>query len=213
MKEAKKCSTNVENETKKSDEVRSLLSNKKTALTLIKLDKTLGLSPIIYSTPCNKTNAFALGVSALACAYVCVYPSVLSFASATVCCGLAGHLIKYNNSKNIHINIDNICNSSSFCRHYELAYLKNLDESSIEKAKELLIENGLLSKNADERAFENLINTYTTKASFNNLLYYAILLRLKDKQVAKSKERKASSYIQQRSITIKEEFLTKLNEM
>lgn len=213
MKEAKNCLTDVENNAEDKNEVKTLLSSKKVALTLAKLDKSLGLSLITYNTPCNKTNALALGVSMLACAFSCANPSIISVSGAVVCCGLAGHLINYNYSKNIYVNIYNICNSASFCNHYELAYLKNLDDSSLEKAKEILTENGLLSKEANEREFTSIINTYATKASFNNLLYYAILLALDDKRVAKSKERKMSAYIQQRSIAIKEELLTKLKEM
>ena len=201
--------------TKNNDKikVREMLADKETALALIKLDMELGVPPIIFDTNINKTNCLAVGAPALVCAYGYIYPSILSLTSALLVIGMSSYLMKDKVSKTIRQNIINVCGSDSYCEHYELTYLKNLDDAQIKSAKQLLIDSGLLSKDADDVAFTNLINNYTTRANYNNLLYFPLYLSIKDKRIANKQERQGSYYIQRRNIALKTELLTKLKDM
>lgn len=196
-----------------SSEVSNLLMKKEISTALVMLDRELGVAPIMYDTTLNKTNGLALSASALVCAYGYISPSLLSLTSALLVCGMSSYLMKEKVSKTIRQNIANVCGSGHYCEYYELTYLKNLDKEKVDSAKQLLIDNGLLSKEADDVKFTNLINNYITKTNYNNLLYYPLYLSIKGKRLANKQERQKSYYIQNRNLFLKKELLERLREM
>ncbi len=209
-KEVKSYSTNKECN---GNEVSKLLMKKETTMALVMLDKELGVAPIMYDTTLNKTNCLALGASVLVCAYGYIYPSLLSVTSALLVCGMSSYLMKDKVSKTIRQNIANVCGSGQYCEYYELTYLKNLDKEKVNSAKQLLIDNGLLSKDANDVEFINLINNYTTRANYNNLLYYPLYLSINGKRIANKQQRQKSYYIQNRNLLLKKELIERLREM
>lgn len=127
--------------------------------------------------------------------------------------GLTNHFYMKHELNKVHkYNINAVCEPSTFCNAYENVYYTNLDENRLQKAKEVLEEEQLITSDFDETKLLNLLNNYSIRTNYVNLLYLGFLERVKNKQVIRNNKEIDISYIYSRNQKIKAELLKELRK-